>query len=141
MARVLVVDDNESIQEGLALLLKANGLESLRAGDGEEALELLQSQPVDLVVLDLSMPGTDGLMVLEQMREWPETAATPVMVYSAAGDPSTKRQVMKLGVVEFIDKGDIEWNDLAARILRHLGRGGTPPLGDTGGYATGAPAV
>ncbi|HEX8910752.1 MAG TPA: response regulator [Humisphaera sp.] len=140
MARVLVVDDNESIQEGLALLLKAHGLTAIRAGDGEEALELLQSQPVDLVVLDLSMPGTDGLMVLEQMREWPETAATPVIVYSAAGDPSTKRQVTKLGVVEFIDKGDIEWDDLAARVLRQLATKG-PPAGDAGGYAAGAPVA
>ena len=43
----------------------------------------------DLVVLDLSMPGTDGLMVLEQMREWPETAATPLMAFSKPIDAET----------------------------------------------------
>jgi CheY-like chemotaxis protein len=119
-SRVLVVDDTEGIRLGLSMLLKAHGFEALTAAGGAEALDLIERTRPDLILLDLSMPEVDGLMVLEQLREWPDCANVPVLVYSAVADEAMKRQARKLGAAEYLEKGNTQWEDLAERILWHL---------------------
>lgn len=118
--KIMIVDDTEGIRTGLALLLRAHGFEPVPAASGAEALDLLEARTPDLIILDLSMPETDGLMLLEQIREWPDMARVPVLVYSAVSDEATKRRAKRLGAVEFIEKGSTQWEDLAERILWHL---------------------
>lgn len=120
MARILVVDDTDAIRLGLSLLLKRSGHEPLCAAGGAEALELLEQTRPDLILLDLSMPGVDGIAVLEDLREWPEMSGVPVVVYSAVTDETTQKQAIKLGAVEFIEKGDLTWKELARRLALHL---------------------
>lgn len=120
MARILVVDDTDGIRRGLSLLLRAYGFEAIPVGGGAEALDLLEYNRPDMVLLDLSMPETDGLMVLEQVKEWPHLSGMPVVVYSAVTDEATKRQAMKLGAAEVLEKGNIAWDALATVIQRHL---------------------
>jgi CheY-like chemotaxis protein len=130
-SRVLVVDDTEGIRLGLSMLLKAHGFEAMTASGGAEALDLLEqetSRP-DLILLDLSMPETDGIMVLEQMREWPELAGVPVLVYSAVSDEATKKKARKLGAAEYLEKGNTQWDDLAERIMWHLANRPPDPSG------------
>ena len=124
MARILVVDDTEAIRLGLSLLLKRSGHDPVCAPGGAEALAVLEQQArPDLILLDLSMPEVDGISVLEELREWPEMAGVPVVVYSAVTDETIRRQAIKLGAAEFIEKGDLTWKELARRLEQHL----TPP--------------
>src|SRR3954466_14600465 len=119
-SKVLVVDDTEGIRLGLSMLLKAHGYEAMTAAGGAEALDFLERVHPDLILLDLSMPGVDGIAVLEQLREWPDMADVPVLVYSAVGDESIKRQARKLGAAEYLEKGNTQWEELAERITWHL---------------------
>jgi two-component system KDP operon response regulator KdpE len=118
--KIMIVDDTEGIRRGLSLLLRAHGFEPISASSGTEALDLLEKGIPDLMILDLSMPDTDGLMLMEQIREWPDLNAMPILVYSAVSDEATKRRARQLGAVEFIEKGSTQWEDLAERILWHL---------------------
>ena len=126
MARILVVDDTENIRLGLSLLLRRHGHVPRCAAGGAEALAMLEQERPDLVLLDLSMPEVDGIAVLEQLQDWPEMAGVRVIVYSAVADETTRRQAIRLGAAEFIEKGDLSWKELARRLDQHLDR---PPTG------------
>jgi len=104
---LLIVDDSPIAR---AVLEKALRLSHLplgplhQAADGAAALELLARTHVDLVFLDLAMPGTDGLEVLRRMRAEPATAATPVIVVSANVEPARVPALNALGVAARLQK-------------------------------------
>ena len=77
MSRVLVVDDEPQIRRTLAINLRALGYQVDLAASGEEALKAAADQPPDVVVLDLSLPGIDGLQVIQGLRGW---TRTPIIV-------------------------------------------------------------
>jgi len=102
---VLVVDDVPAMAEQYAYDLKRVGkYRTLVAGSGEEALDLLGREPVDCVVLDLEMPGTDGFGVLRGMRQ--RGIGTPVIVYTGAGSYDRCVQAVRQGAYGFIDKAE-----------------------------------
>jgi len=82
-ARILIVEDNEPTRRMMARCLSAHALSE--AGDGETALAHLAAQPVDLVLLDIGLPGIDGFQVLERIKSTPATAQTAVIVVTAHG--------------------------------------------------------
>lgn len=104
---VLIADDSPIAR---AVLEKALRLSRLplgvlhQAADGAAALTLLASTRVDLVFLDLRMPGTDGFEVLRRMRAEPATSATPVIVLSADVEPARLPQLNALGVAARLRK-------------------------------------
>ena len=103
--RVLIVDDIEAMREQYAYdLTRIGGYETLTAGGGREALEALEHDIVDCVVLDLEMPGMDGFSVLRTLREHGNTV--PVVVYTGTGDFDRCVRAVKLGAFGFIDKGE-----------------------------------
>lgn len=83
---ILIVDDETAIREVLRYLFALRGFRVLQAEDGETAVALLRSQSVDLVILDLIMPGVSGEDVLEEIRRKPETRDMPVVILSARPD-------------------------------------------------------
>ncbi len=87
MIRVLVVDDHAVVRRGISSLLDAaDGLECVGAvGDGDTALELVEQLDPDVLLLDLSMPGRDGVTVIRVLRERGHT--TPVLVLTSFGEP------------------------------------------------------
>lgn len=115
MITVLVVDDTDSIRRGLSLLLKHAGYDPITAADGYEAMEVLDACRPDLILLDIAMPGVDGLTVLEHVRSRPDLASIPVMIYSANDDSGVRQRVARLGA-EFVEKGTVRWDELAPRI-------------------------
>jgi CheY-like chemotaxis protein len=119
MQTVLVVDDNESIRRGLCLVLRGSGFRALVAEDGDEALAVSESVRPDAVLLDVSMPGMDGLTVLEHLRERPGWEELPVLMYSAVTDEHVRRRAERLGA-GFVAKGTVAWPDLIARIRSQL---------------------
>jgi len=103
--QILVVDDVPAMAEQYAYDLKRVGkYEVIVAASGEEALDLLGREPVDCVVLDLEMPGTDGFGVLRGMQQ--RRIETPVIVYTGAGSYDRCVQAVRLGAYGFVDKAE-----------------------------------
>jgi two-component system nitrogen regulation response regulator NtrX len=103
MTQVLVVDDVAAMAEQYAYDLRRVGkYEAIIAGGGDEALDLLGREPIDCVVLDLEMPGTDGFEVLRRLRQ--RGIDVPVIVYTGTGSYDRCVQAVRLGAYGFIDK-------------------------------------
>jgi two-component system sensor histidine kinase EvgS len=83
-ARVLIVDDRTDNRDLLRHFLHGQPLEIIEAGDGAAALELARVRHPDLILMDLAMPGMDGLSATRQLRQWPQTAAVPILAVTAA---------------------------------------------------------
>lgn len=105
ISSILVVDDSKSSRKvNLALIheLLGDSVRYLEAPGGEEAMAILSSQPVDVVLLDLTMPGMNGFDVLTEMRR--QELKSRVVVVSADIQRLAKERVAALGAVGFIDK-------------------------------------
>ena len=114
---VLVVDDNKGVLEFLLLLLSKHGLVGVGATSGVECLSIVKSRPVDLIVLDIMMPGMDGLEVARELKNI--CPAVPVILLTARDDMNTRASAMDLGVSEFVAK-PVNNRDLLNRIRTQL---------------------
>jgi two-component system, OmpR family, response regulator len=123
--RILVIEDEVRIQSFLARGLEAEGYTVVASGDGREGLELATGARWDLVVLDLLLPGLNGLQVLRELqRVKPEL---PVVILSARGDVQTKLRGFELGATDYVAK-PFSLDELLARIRVRLR--GTSAFGD-----------
>ncbi len=102
MAKILVIDDEQGIRDLLDTLLQRKGYDVVLAASGQKGLELLRREQPDVIVLDLKMPGMDGLTVLQQIRSF--DSKKPVIILTGAGTPETEQKVRALGVAEFVKK-------------------------------------
>ncbi len=109
---ILLVDDEERILNFLKTKLKSLGFEVLLAGNGVEALEQIQGQEPDLVVLDVIMPKMDGFQTLKELRTF---SAVPVIMLSARGDDSDRIKGLGLGADDYLPK-PFNPDELVARI-------------------------
>jgi CheY-like chemotaxis protein len=101
LTRILIVDDDPSIRFVLRLILEHEGYEVIEAGQGQEALEMLRSDPLpDLVVTDLMMPILTGMELIQRLRADLRTAALPIVVVS--GNPEHARAFKASGLVSAI---------------------------------------
>src|SRR3954469_2433176 len=100
--RVLVIDDEAAIRESLKMTLEYEGYECIGAATGQEGLALAERETPDVVLLDVKMPGMDGLEVLDRLRAMNE--ALPVIVVSGHGTISTAVEATKKGAFDFIEK-------------------------------------
>src|SRR5215510_3561242 len=101
-SRILVIDDEAAIRESLKMTLEYEGYEFLAASTGQEGLSLAEREAPDLVLLDVKMPGMDGLEVLDRLRAMNESL--PVVVISGHGTISTAVEATKKGAFDFIEK-------------------------------------
>ena len=100
--RILIVDDEKNIVSSLTGILLDEGYEVIVTGDGVEALEIIQADPPDLVLLDIWLPGMDGIEVLKTVKDYhPEIA---VLIMSGHGTIDTAVKATKLGAQDFIEK-------------------------------------
>jgi len=100
--KILVIDDEAMIRESMAGILSDEGFEPLLAADGEEGLKILAYHAIDLVLLDIWMPGLDGMEVLAIIKE--QFGTLPVIMISGHGNIETAVQATKLGAFDFIEK-------------------------------------
>lgn len=120
MARVLVIDDNQDTCELLARLLRRAGHVADCATSAGEAMKYLGSSCADLLILDVTMPSMTGLELLRVVRERPQSAAVPVVIYTALSDAKTRTEAARLGASGYVVKGR-GWPDLQAEIEKHIG--------------------
>jgi two-component system nitrogen regulation response regulator NtrX len=99
---VIIVDDEESILRSVAEILGDEGYAATTASDGEAALALIDREPPDLVLLDVAMPGRDGLSVLEELKR--RRPDVPVIIMSGHGTIDTAVRATKLGAYDFLEK-------------------------------------
>jgi DNA-binding response OmpR family regulator len=118
---VLIVDDEADVRMLVRLNLEARGFTVIQAEGGQQALDiLLNSGPkIDVVLLDLNMPGMDGVEVLQQLRELEKPPPTAVVMFTAAELEDFRERVLPLGVRYWIKK-PYEANELAATVERAL---------------------
>lgn len=102
--RVLIAEDDDSLRRLLELRLEADGFEPKTAGDGVQALALMQQWTPDIVVCDVMMPHLSGLSVVREMRERELTAAVPIILLTARCFDEDIQDVMKLGGVAYMGK-------------------------------------
>ncbi len=102
--KILVVDDEPTIVRLMEFILARQGHEMIVAVNGEEALEKIQSQHPDLVLLDIMMPRIDGYEVAQRLRADPATAALPIIMLSAKAQDEDIRKGVEVGVDEYVTK-------------------------------------
>ena len=103
-SRVLIVDDDGMAREVMRTILQAEGCAVTTAESGGRALELLQAGAFELVVLDINMPGVDGLEVLTHLKEGDATADSSVVMTSARNDLETVMRCVDLGADSYLLK-------------------------------------
>jgi two-component system KDP operon response regulator KdpE len=117
---ILIVDDDPAILRLLSTNLKARNYEVITATNGEESLEAVQRDFIDLIILDLMMPKVDGVEVCRRIREWSDV---PIIILSARGDENDKVKCLELGADDYLTK-PFGIAELMARIktaFRHRG--------------------
>jgi two-component system, OmpR family, KDP operon response regulator KdpE len=130
---ILVVDDEAPMRKYLSANLKARGYEVLTAEDGAEALKLLAEHTFDLLILDIMMPGPDGLAVLQAARR---ESTAPVLMLSARGREADKVHALDLGADDYLTK-PFGVEELLARVRAALRRADTAPRSSPAAYRRG----
>jgi len=128
MARVLVVDDDHTVREVVVSYLRASGHEVAEAADGETALKEMRTAPADLVVLDLMLPGIDGLEVCRRLRQ---SGDVPVIMLTALGSETDRVVGLELGADDYVTK-PFSPRELVLRVdsvLRRAGERAAPTAG------------
>ncbi len=117
--RILIVDDDANTLEILRRWLNREGYATVSADNGAACLEALGTEAFDVIVLDVMMPGMDGLQVCERLRAHPTWRTIPVMLLTAKDDIETRSRGMLLGVSEYLTK-PVNKLELFARVQAQL---------------------
>jgi two-component system nitrogen regulation response regulator NtrX len=120
-SRILVIDDEAAIRDSLRMTLEYAGYEFLGAATGQEGLALAERESPDVVLLDIKMPGMDGMDVLTRLRSMNET--TPIVMISGHGTTSTAVEAIKRGAADFLDKPFESTDRLLVTISNALEKG------------------
>ena len=117
--KILVVDDDHDFLQALTARLEANHYRVVQAADARAAAEMTGRHRPDLIVLDLSLPGGDGFLVMERLKHDPLTAEIPVVVLTAKDAEGNQERAYEGGAVDFLQKPvNNEW--LLSAIRRAL---------------------
>ncbi|MGB9920872.1 MAG: response regulator [Moorellales bacterium] len=133
LKRVMVVEDTALTRFSVRHSLEEHGYEVEEAASGEEALARVAAspEPFDLIVLDIVLPGMDGLAVLRELKDRPKSRLTPVMLLTASSSAQVVTQALKLGAVEYLVK-PFTPQELIRRVEKLIGPGCTSPYGSQG---------
>ena len=118
---ILIVEDEKDICKMLEYNLKGEGFKTLSAGDGEDALDSVDRDHPDLIILDLMLPGMDGLEVCKNLKSDTKTASIPVIMLTAKSQESDKIVGLELGADDYVTK-PFSFRELIARIKAVLRR-------------------
>lgn len=120
MALVLIVDDSPTEQHVLSQVLEKNGFKTLLASDGEEAINIAESDHPDLILMDVVMPGMNGFQATRQLSRNPETSAIPVVMVTSKDQESDRVWGLRQGAVDYLMK-PVAQNDLLAAVRARIG--------------------
>jgi DNA-binding response OmpR family regulator len=118
--RILLVEDDDALASVYLTRLQAEGFETHRVANGEDALAEALTYKPDLVVLDVMMPKVSGFDVLDIFRNTPETANLKVIMLTALSQESDKERADSLGADDYLVKSQVVIADVIERIKHHL---------------------
>ena len=123
--RVLVIDDEAPIRLLCRVNLEAEGMEVLEASDGPSGLEQARNHSPDVILLDVMMPGLDGLRVAEELLDDPTTEDIPIVFLTARAELRDRARGIDLGGVDYVTKpfNPVELAPLVRGLLDRVGRG------------------
>lgn len=127
--KILVVDDEEDILELLRFNLTTEGFAAVCAASGEEALKVARLEMPDLILLDLLLPGMDGLEVARRLKKEEATKQTPIIIVTAKGEEADIVAGLEVGAEDYITK-PFSRKVLIARVRAVLRRKASPPADD-----------
>ena len=103
--RILIVEDSDAIRRMIEVLVTARGFEVTAVANGAKGLESAATNPPDVVLLDLNLPGTyDGLEVCKRLRAEPATHAVPIVIITAMADAESKKRALEAGCTAYYTK-------------------------------------
>ncbi len=120
--KILVVDDNESVCDIYRNMLLGQGYEAEVASTGQEALDLLEKDTFDLILLDIMMPQMDGLHILDLIKSNKESENIKIVMLTALSDEHTKDQAKKYGATDYIVKSEHDMQETLSIISRALSK-------------------
>ena len=118
---ILLVEDEATLRDTLAYRMRTEGFQVVTAADGPAAIESVRKVHPDLILLDLMLPRLDGLEVCKQIRAYPQTQLTPIIMLTARTEESDKILGLELGADDYVTK-PFSWLELRARIRAQLRR-------------------
>ena len=107
MQTILVCDDDKEIVDAIDIYLTGEGFQVIKAYDGYDALALLEKNHVDLVIMDVMMPGLDGIRTTLKIRE---TSSVPIIILSAKSEDTDKILGLNIGADDYISKPFNPWS-------------------------------
>jgi DNA-binding response OmpR family regulator len=119
--KILIIEDDPDLQRGLNLRLRASNYDTAFASDAVMALSIAKKEAPDLILLDLGLPGGDGFLVLDRMKNIASLACTPVIVVSARDPLANEERALKAGAEAFFQK-PVDNQELMKAIQRALMR-------------------
>ena len=122
--QVLVCDDNPVIAKSLTGYFESEGMDLICASSGEEALERLQAQPIDLVILDIMLPGVSGMDVCREIRK---SSNIPILMLSAKGEEIDRIIGLQIGADDYVTK-PYSPHEVLLRAKKLMKRGGDGPI-------------
>lgn len=120
MGTVLVVEDSAPAREVVMRILRREGYTVIGAADGLEAWDSVHTTTPDLVLLDLMMPGMDGMTLLTKLRKEPGLENLPVIMLSALSDEARIKRAKELGAQDYLVKTCFTYDDLLKRVEQHV---------------------
>jgi CheY-like chemotaxis protein len=119
MPKILLVEDDNNLREIFEMRLKAEGYDTVTAGNGEEALVIAMKERPDLIIADVMMPKLSGFEMLETLRAAPEMANTKAIMMTALGQAEDRARGEQLGVIKYLVKSQVTLEDFV-RVVREV---------------------
>ncbi|NWG17081.1 MAG: response regulator [Chloroflexi bacterium] len=120
---ILVVDDEIGALTLIGIMLERGGFGVLKAKDAKSALTVLDQNTPDMIILDVMMPGMDGIELCKVIRDRQDTGGTPILILSARGDAESIMRGIEAGANDYLPK-PILHHDLVAKVRTMLGQNG-----------------
>jgi len=120
MPKILLVDDEPDIREVYGVVLREEGYEVIEADDGEKALDMIQNEDWDLLLLDIMLPGLDGVKVLKNIKEMSGKADKPVILLSNLEEEKIIQRCLSLGAAKYIIKSNVTPSEIVSSVNQYL---------------------
>ena len=120
MQKILIIEDDKFLRELIVRKLSQENLDVVEAIDGEDGIKKVKETILDLLLLDLILPGIDGFEVLSKIKEEPATASIPVIILSNLGQREDIERGLKLGAVDYLVKAHFTPNEIIEKVKANL---------------------
>ncbi|MBT6691166.1 response regulator [Candidatus Parcubacteria bacterium] len=118
--KVIIVEDEVSLSKALQAALTEEDIKFITAYDGKAALDMINSQKPDVILLDIMLPKMDGFSLLEILKGQPETKDIPVIILSNLGQEEDIEKGKQLGAVDYVVKARIDLENFVAKVKKYL---------------------